>query len=342
MNMKALNRLTLSACGMHLADQISLVSVPLIAALVFDASAEIIGLLVAAQSIAHLLGSLPSGLIVDRLNSRSIAIIATLLSTLGYTAAVLSTAAGSLIGFGISVTLGGFGIVLFVIVSLSILPKITKAEQLAEANARIELPRAMASFAVPLTIGFVISSTTAEWIIFLAALGGLSAFVLAFRLPSLLPDEKNQYSIVHRITEGGKFVFEHELLFAITICSMFWNLAFSALLVLMVPLIINEYLFDPGTFGIALSAFGLAAIAWIWSVNVVSRPKFHSPIGYPRRASRTSQCSDPDCYIRSKATGRHSWWSRCWISFSQNRSHFCNRMLCRLICSGTLQPSQIS
>jgi predicted MFS family arabinose efflux permease len=65
------------------------------------------------------------------------------------------------------------------------------------------------------------------------------------------------------------------LLLPISLCSLFWNFAFSALLVVMVPLITDVYRVDPGTFGIALSAFGLAAIAGSWTAGRSSR--FVSP-----------------------------------------------------------------
>ena len=56
--MSVIHRLAGAAYGTHLGDQIALVSVPLVAALAFNASAELIGLLVACQSMAHLLGSM--------------------------------------------------------------------------------------------------------------------------------------------------------------------------------------------------------------------------------------------------------------------------------------------
>ena len=49
--MKTVRQLTRAAYGVHLADQIALVSVPLIAALVFDVPTEIIGFLIACQSV---------------------------------------------------------------------------------------------------------------------------------------------------------------------------------------------------------------------------------------------------------------------------------------------------
>jgi len=269
--MKILSRLTLSAYGLHLADQVALVSVPLIAALVFEAPVEIIGILVAAQSSAHLLGSLPCGLLVDRFQYRSLAIAATLISAIGFAIAALTIVFDNLIGFGIAVTFGGFGIVLFVLASLSILPKVAELERLAQANASIEIPRATASFLVPLIIGLMITRDTAEWLFLVAALGGVAAFSFARKLPGFRVNGENHESIIQRIVEGGKFVVNHELLLPISICSLFWNVAYSALLVLMVPLVVDEYLLAPGTFSIALSAFGLAAILGAWTAGRLSK-----------------------------------------------------------------------
>lgn len=64
--MGPLGRLILSAYYMNIADHIALVAVPIVAALVFDASPAVIGVLVACQSSAHLIGSLPFGLVVDQ------------------------------------------------------------------------------------------------------------------------------------------------------------------------------------------------------------------------------------------------------------------------------------
>lgn len=82
--MRAIDKLTFSAFGMHAADQIALTAVPLLAAVVFAASPEVIGILVACQALAYLLGSVPFGLIVDRAQAKGIAIAAAGISALGF------------------------------------------------------------------------------------------------------------------------------------------------------------------------------------------------------------------------------------------------------------------
>lgn len=259
--MTTVRELTRAAYGIHVADQIAIVSVPLVAAIIFNAPAEIIGLLVACQSMAHLLGSIPFGILVDTYQQRTLAVIATLLSLVGFSGAASAVVFGSLIWFGLFVVLSGFGIVLFMLTTLSIIPKVVDSKNLGTANAGIELPRALASFAVPLSIGIAVSFVSAGWLFPLAAVGASIACFFAFRLPrfEVIPSTATD-GVIQKIYQGGKYVIKNSLLRAILLCAIFWNFAFSALLVTMVPLIRDVYLMGAGVFGIALAAFGAGAI----------------------------------------------------------------------------------
>lgn len=263
-SLSVVHRLAGAAYGIHFADQIALVSVPLVAALAFGASPEVIGILVACQSIAHLVGSLPFGILADRRQLRTLAIVSAVVSLAGSASAVLSIGFGSIIGFGAAVTLSGFGVVLFGLSALSILPRIVGTEGLGKANAAIEIPRALCSFGVPLAIGLFINEIPAWSIFAMACLGSLLALGLSRSLPTFSIGSKQQAAIVPRILEGGLYVLRHRLLLPISLCSICWNLAFAGLLVVLVPVIQDIYGFDPGAFGIALSAFGLAAVFGSW------------------------------------------------------------------------------
>ncbi len=257
--MSAISRLAFAAYGMHFADQMALVVVPLAAAVVFDVSAEVIGLVVACQSMAHLLGSLPFGLLVDRYEGRCLALVAALISLLGFGAASFGLLAQDLLLFALAVTLAGFGVVLFLLVSLSILPRLAGPERLAAANATIELPRSLASFLLPLGVGLLFASLSA-WALFALAAGSVLVGGLALKgLPCFPPAGGPPQAIFASICEGGRFVLRHHLLLPILLCALFWNLAFSALLVVMVPLIVETYQAAPESYGLALAAFGLGA-----------------------------------------------------------------------------------
>lgn len=257
--MNTLSRLTGAAYGTHLADQVALVAVPLVAALAFDASPQLIGVLVACQSSAHLLGSIPFGILVDQARLRILLIASALLLFTGATGATTSILFGTATGFGVSITLAGFGTVLFSLTALSIVPRVSDSTSLAGANAAIEVPRALCSFAVPLTVGLAISDVSA-WVIFATAgLGAGLSLICTTTMPEFETAPKPTGPILARIIEGGRYVVGHDLLLPIFLCAIFWNLAFAALLVALVPVIQDVYRFDPGTFGIALAAFGAGA-----------------------------------------------------------------------------------
>ena len=259
--MSALRRLTGAAYGTHLADQVALVSVPLVAALAFGASPQVIGVLVACQSSAHLIGSIPFGILVDQARLRMLMIASALLLLVGAAGATASVLLGITVAFGASITLAGFGTVLFGLTALSIVPRVADATSLAGANAAIEVPRALCSFAVPLAVGLAIGGVPAWAIFATAALGAGVALASAVSLPEFEVAPKPAAPILSRIVEGGRYVAGHRLLLPISLCAIFWNLAFAALLVALVPIIQDVYRFDPGAFGIALAAFGAGAFA---------------------------------------------------------------------------------
>ncbi|GFE49813.1 MFS transporter [Roseobacter cerasinus] len=258
--MQTLSRLTGAAYGVHVSDQVALVSVPLIAALVLDASAAAIGLLVACQSMAHLVGSIPFGILVDSTQQRTLTIVACLTTLVGSAMAVIAILRESLVFFGAAMTLAGFGVVLFGLAALSIVPKIAARDGLARANAAIEVPRATASFIVPLLIGLSFTSVAPVVIFLGSAAASVMALAFAIALPTVDMQPAARTGVLKRIIEGGAFVLGHRLLLPISICAICWNLAFAALLVVLVPVIHQVYLMDPGVFGVGLSAFGLAAI----------------------------------------------------------------------------------
>ena len=257
--MSTLRRLAGAAYGTHMSDQITLVSVPLVAALAFDASPQLIGVLVACQSSAHLIGSIPFGILVDQAQLRTLAMMSALISLAGFAGAAASVLLGTTLWFGVSITLAGFGTVLFGLTALSILPKAAGTASLAGANAAIEIPRALCSFAVPLTVGLIIGDVPAWTIFVVACLGAAAALSFSMSLPRFDTAPRAADPILSRIVEGGRYVVGHRLLLPISLCAIFWNLAFAALLVVLVPVIREVYRFDPGAFGIALSAFGLGA-----------------------------------------------------------------------------------
>ncbi|WP_120504899.1 MFS transporter [Sulfitobacter mediterraneus] len=264
----AVTTLTRAAAAMHFADQMALVAVPILAALVFDATAQTIGLLVACQSLAHLLGSLPFGLLVDRHDLRRLALVSVGISVVGAAGAAAGIAFETLLLFGASITLAGFGVVLFGLSALSILPRAEPVSALAAANARIELPRAFNAFLVPLAVGVIATGDSALWLFPLAVLVLIWGMQQLRGLPYFEARKlTEQLSLIKQLRDGVHFVAGHSLLLSVALCAIFWNFAFAALLVAMVPAVQTLFEAPAGAFGIAMAFFGLGGFLGTWTIR---------------------------------------------------------------------------
>lgn len=259
--MRALDRLVASSYGLNIADQIALVAVPIVAATVFGASASTIGLLVACQSMAHLVGSLPFGVLVDRTEPRSAILASALLSLGGFAASALAITAGAILPFAGAIALAGLGIVLYGLASLSMLPRIVAQADLARANAAISLPRSVASLAVPLALGLMLDVTGAAAVFWFAGACALAALMLTAPLPKSVSRPQQREALIRRLAKGAGFVLRHPMLLPITFCAVFWNFAFAMLVVLAVPVITQDHGGEATLFAGAMAAFGLASVA---------------------------------------------------------------------------------
>src|SRR5882672_7552901 len=153
--MKPFTALLGAAAGTHAADQLALATLPLTATLVLGAGPDVLGLLVAAQSAAWLLISLPAGAWVDRLPRRRLLITALGLGLVASIAAVAAAATGVASLLGIAAFAGASGTVVYVLTSISLLPSLVPAADLPRANARLELARAVVSLAAPFVAGLL-------------------------------------------------------------------------------------------------------------------------------------------------------------------------------------------
>ena len=143
--MKPFTALLGAAAGTHAADQLALATLPLTATLVLGAGPDILGLLVAAQSAAWLLVSLPAGAWVDRMPRRTLLIVGLGLGLHGGRSSPSwrpRPASPALLG--VAAFVGASGTVVYVLTSVSLLPSLvppatcrgrTRASKLARASA---------------------------------------------------------------------------------------------------------------------------------------------------------------------------------------------------------------
>ena len=260
--MKPFTALLGAAAGTHAADQLALATLPLTATLILGAGPDVLGLLVAAQSAAWLLVSLPAGAWVDRLPRRQLLIAALGLGLLASAIAVVAAATGAASLLGAAAFAGASGTVVYVLTSVSLLPSLVPSTDLPRANARLELARAIVSLAAPFVAGLLAQHLSPTWGYALAALGAALALACVLALPRVPAPSAGTVrpSFLVAIRTGACFVLRHELLRGISLCAIFWNFAFFALLAIWAPLALGPLGLDPASMGLAQSAYGAGLI----------------------------------------------------------------------------------
>ena len=260
--MKPFTALLGAAAGTHAADQMALATLPLTATLVLGAGPDLLGLLVAAQSAAWLLVSLPAGAWIDRMPRRRMLIVALALGLSASIVAVAAAASGQVLLLGLAAIAGASGTVVYVLTSVSLLPSLVAAGDLPRSNARLELARAIVSLAAPFVAGLLAQHLSPTWGYALAALGAALALLCVLALPpgTAPTTGAERPTLASAIRLGTAFVVRNELLRGISLCAIFWNFAFFALLAVWAPLALGSLGLDPAHMGLAQSTYGAGLI----------------------------------------------------------------------------------
>ena len=271
--MKPFTALLGAAAGTHAADQLALATLPLTASLVLGVGPDILGLLVAAQSAAWLLITLPAGAWVDRMSRRTLLIVGLGLGLAASVVAVVAAALGIASLLGVAAFVGASGTVVYMLTSISLLPSLVSSGDLPRSNARLELARAIVSLAAPVTAGLLAQHLSPTWGYGLAALGAALALACILALPKAPAPQAGaeRPSLLSAIQAGARFVVRHDLLRGISLCAIFWNFAFFALLAVWAPLALGPLGLDPARMGLAQSAYGAGLILGALVAPVSSR-----------------------------------------------------------------------
>lgn len=271
--MKPFTALLGAAAGTHAADQMALATLPLTATLLFQAGPDVLGMLVAAQSAAWLLVSLPAGAWIDRTPRRRLLILALGLGLLASVTAVVAAAIGAVFLLGIAAIAGASGTVVYVLTAVSLLPSLVAPEDLPRSNARLELARAVVSLAAPFAAGILAQQFSPTWGYVLAALGAALALACIFALPKDAAPSSSaaRPSFAAAIRAGAAFVARNDLLRGISLCAICWNFAFFALLAVWAPLALGPLGLDPASMGLAQSACGAGLILGALAAPLAAR-----------------------------------------------------------------------
>lgn len=242
------------------ADKLALDTISL-AATQAGASPRLVGLLVAAQSAAWLLVSLPAGVFADRLAPRR-------LIRLGGAAMVLGSGGGGLLlakgetgwPLALSTFVAATGPVVIALSIFVLLPRMVAISALPRANGRLELGRACLSLAAPLIAGWAVAHGVGGLGLGVCAFAGVVVLLASSQLPGERPQAQPHLPLHRAMAEGGSFVMRHPYLRPIALCAIGWNLAFFAFLAIVTPYAARILLLAPETIGLASSIYGVGLI----------------------------------------------------------------------------------
>lgn len=253
--------------------QISLLAIPIIAAITLDVSARQMGFLTAAGMLPFLLFGLFVGVVVDRRRRRPILIWTDIGRAI--TLAVIPVAALldvlTLEVLFVVTFVVGVQTVFFEVAYQSYLPSLVDRKLLVDGNSKLETSRAGAQILGPGAAGGLIQVLTAPVAIFVNTVAFLFSGIVLARItaqePAPAPRTEGQ-SIRHEIGEGLSFILRHRLLRPITACTgtaNFFGAMYTATFVLFATRTLG---LSPGLIGII---FGAGSAGFMLGAIVANR-----------------------------------------------------------------------
>jgi MFS family permease len=264
---------TVSAFG----TQITILAVPIVAAVALKVSPFEFGLLATIEFLPVVVLSLPAGVWVDRLRRRPILIWGDLGRAISLLTIPIAFALNALTIWQLYavVFVNGCLTVFFDVAYQSYLPSIVERDQLVDGNAKLELTRAASQRLGPGLAGLLIALLTAPFAVLLDAISyGVSAvFVSWIRRPepAVVPHDEAtgpRPSIRAEVAIGLRYVTGQRVLRALALTValgyLFGTIADSILILFLV----NERQFSPALIGFA---FTLGSIGVITGALFTSR-----------------------------------------------------------------------
>jgi MFS family permease len=245
--------------------EVSLLAIPLTAALVLNASATQMGLLAAVEFAPFLLLSLFAGVWVDRLPRKKILVVADLGRALllgSIPLAALTNTLGIeqlyLVGFAT-----GTLTVFFDVADQAYLPALVSREHLVEGNSKLEVSRSVAQIVGPGVGGTLVQVFTAPLAVALDALSFIVSALFLFGIKDTEPahiDSTEQRPVLEEIKEGLHVVLSNPLLRSIAGCTGSSNLFSNAMFAVFLLYATRELHIEPAALGLIFAAQGPGAL----------------------------------------------------------------------------------
>lgn len=245
--------------------QVTILALPLLAALLLDASPTEMGILTAASTAPFLLIGLFVGVWVDRLRRRPL-LIASDVARAALLAVVPAAWAAGLLSMRLLyvVALGtGALTVVFEVAYLSLLPSMVGRERLVEANGKLEASKSLAQIGGPGIAGGLVGLLGAPLAILVDAVSYVISAAFLVRLdveeaPTVA--QKGLRQVRREIVEGLRLVFAGYLLRPLVLCSATVNLSGFVFLAVFVLYLSRNLALGPAVVGLVFALGGVGAL----------------------------------------------------------------------------------
>lgn len=242
------------------------VAIPLLAAVTLGASAAEVGLLTAVSALPHVLFSLFAGALIDRLPQRKLLI----LTDLGRAAAL---AIVPVLGLFDLLTMPVLYCIVFVVqsqtvandlASVSVVPKLLPAEQLASGNSAIQVNGSVASILGTGVGGSLVQLVGGALAVAVDAVSYLVSGVLLYRVrePELMTGRVTGRKGILRDIKGGlSFVLHDRVLVTLCVCSGLGSFAVAIRESSLILTMVRDLHFSATLVGLLAMAAGVGGIA---------------------------------------------------------------------------------
>ena len=251
----------------QLGTQVTVLAIPLMAIQVLHATTFEVGALEAVQFAPFIIVGLQAGAIVDRLRRRPVMMAydvgrAVVLATLPIASGFGWLTMGQLYAV---VFAHGVMTVFFDVANMAILPSIVTREQIADGNAKLEVSRSAAQVAGPGAGGFLVEAIGAVSAVVVDALSFVLSAVFLSRVHDSEPKVERDPSVARQrlrddVREGLAFVWHHQLLRPIALCTATSNLFANMGMAVFIVYAVRELGYSAGVVGVVFMLGSVGAL----------------------------------------------------------------------------------
>jgi MFS family permease len=255
--------------------QVSLLAIPIVAALSLQASTWEVAVLRATGNLAFLLIGLPAGVWCDRVRRRPVLILGDLGRAVALGSIPLAWAMHALtlpqlyaVAFCVSMLT-----VFFDVSYQSYLPGLVGRKRIVDGNGALEATRTVAYTVGPTFAGFAIQWLSAPVAVIIDAISFLwsGSWIASIRAHEAKPVQPERRHMAREIVEGLRFVFGHSALRAIAIygsTTVLFGAAQGAVLILF---LLRTLRLSPGGVGLLYTCSSVGAVIGAFTATPIAR-----------------------------------------------------------------------